>query len=222
MALPDRPAFCWLAALAGSSLTVAFPLLEARHLLLALAGLFLATSLVVLFRVTDIKRAGGELALLVAGYLYIPMLLGYLILVKQLEFGSDWLFLLLLTVMGSDTAAFYLGCAFGRHKLYPLVSPNKSVEGAVAGLAGSLVGAFVARLTFFPELGMGACVGAAFLLGMLGQLGDLFESLLKRSFGVKDSGAIVPGHGGILDRLDSILFAAPALYGYAIFVSFWQ
>ena len=93
----------------------------------------------------------------------------------------------------------------------------KSVEGALGGLVGSVVGALIAKLTFFPMLTVADCVATALLLGMLGQLGDLFESLLKRSCGVKDSGTIVPGHGGILDRLDSILFAAPAAFYYAYF-----
>jgi phosphatidate cytidylyltransferase len=130
----------------------------------------------------------------------------------------DWIFLVLVIVMSGDTAAYYVGCNLGRRKLYPLVSPNKSVEGAIGGLFGSLAGTFVARFTFFPELSVVDCFATALLLGSLGQVGDLFESLLKRSFGVKDSGTIVPGHGGILDRLDSILFAVPAAYYYALFM----
>jgi len=85
----------------------------------------------------------------------------------------------------------------------------------LGGLAGSIAGTFIAKATFFPELSSLDCIAAALLVGLLGQLGDLFESLLKRSFGVKDSGTIFPGHGGVLDRLDSILFAAPTLYLYA-------
>jgi phosphatidate cytidylyltransferase len=92
------------------------------------------------------------------------------------------------------------------------------VEGAVGGLAGSVIGAFIARATFFPDLTVFDSLATALLLGIFGQLGDLFESFLKRSFGVKDSGTIFPGHGGVLDRLDSILFAAPAAFYYACFV----
>ena len=119
--------------------------------------------------------------------------------------------------MCGDSAAYYVGTAIGKHKLYPTVSPNKSVEGSVGGLLGSIIGAFIAKMTFFPQLSSADCIIAATLLGILGQAGDLFESMLKRSFGVKDSGCIVPGHGGMLDRLDSILFAAPAAYIYAHF-----
>jgi ABC-type transport system involved in cytochrome c biogenesis ATPase subunit len=117
-----------------------------------------------------------------------------------------------------DSGAYFVGSSYGRRKLYPVVSPNKSVEGAAGGVAGSVIGAIIARFTFFPELTMVDAVVTALLLGIIGQIGDLFESLLKRSFGVKDSGGIVPGHGGILDRLDSILFAAPAAFYYAVFI----
>jgi len=138
-----------------------------------------------------------------------------MILLRSEPHGTSWIFLLLVIVMCGDTGAYYVGSTLGRRKLYPVVSPNKSVEGALGGLAGSLVGALIASRTFFPELTTIDCIGTALLLGPIGQLGDLFESLLKRSCGVKDSGSIVPGHGGILDRLDSIVFAAPAAWWYA-------
>jgi phosphatidate cytidylyltransferase len=120
--------------------------------------------------------------------------------------------------MTNDTAAYYTGGAFGRHRLYPLVSPKKSIEGALGGLGGSIIGTLLARFTFFPQLTLTDCLVTGIVIGILGQAGDLFESLLKRSFGVKDSGTIFPGHGGVLDRLDSIIFAAPAAYYYAVYV----
>jgi phosphatidate cytidylyltransferase len=135
----------------------------------------------------------------------------------MLPHGVSWLFLIMVIVMSGDSAAFYVGSALGRTKLYPAVSPKKSVEGSLGGLAGSLVGAFVCRALFFHELTPVDCIASALLLGVVGQLGDLFESLLKRSCGVKDSGVIFPGHGGVLDRLDSILFAAPVAFYYAYF-----
>ncbi len=122
----------------------------------------------------------------------------------------------MLIVMTNDSAAYYTGSAFGKHRLYPLVSPKKSVEGAIGGLIGSLGGTLLAKFTFFPQLTFSDAVVTALVIGMVGQAGDLFESLLKRSFGVKDSGTIIPGHGGVLDRLDSILFAAPITYYYVI------
>jgi phosphatidate cytidylyltransferase len=144
--------------------------------------------------------------------------LTHLALLREVTYGVQWIFLLLIIVMSGDTAAYYAGRTLGKRKLYPKVSPNKTIEGSLGGLVGSLAGVFIARVTFFPQLSVADSIVLPLLLGMLGQLGDLFESMLKRSFGVKDSGTIVPGHGGILDRLDSILFAAPAAFLYVHYV----
>jgi phosphatidate cytidylyltransferase len=150
-------------------------------------------------------------------FLYIPFLLMHLVLLRQTPFGVKWLFLIMLIVMTNDSAAYYTGCSFGKHRLYLLVSPKKSIEGAVGGLVGSLFGALLAKFIFFPQLTFGDAVLTAIVIGVVGQTGDLFESLLKRSFGVKDSGTLIPGHGGLLDRMDSILFAAPITYYYVLF-----
>ncbi len=217
MALPSRRGEGRGAALAGAlavfSVFAADPFVQ----LMTLTLLVLAFSLLALFRLQDIRRSAADAALVLMGFLYVPLLLSHLIMIRMLPHGVPWLFLIMVIVMSGDSAAFYVGSSLGRTKLYPAVSPKKSVEGSLGGLAGSLLGAFVSRLLFFPELTPADCVAAALLLGVLGQLGDLFESLLKRSCGVKDSGTIFPGHGGILDRLDSILFAAPAAFYYAYF-----
>ncbi len=218
MALPERKLEGTAASLVGALLPLAFICHDPLRFLFAVTAFVLLTALLFLFRFREIKAAAGETALLLMGFLYVPLLLGHLMLLRGLPHGIQWIFLLLVIVMSGDSGAYYVGCNFGKRKLYPAVSPNKSVEGAAGGLAGSLAGALIARATFFPELTVADSVITALLLGVLGQLGDLFESLLKRSFGVKDSGAIVPGHGGILDRLDSILFAAPAAFYYAVFV----
>lgn len=218
MALPERKLEGWSASLLGALLPLGLISPDPRHVLFSGTTVVLFSALLFLFRLRDIRRTAGEAALLLMGFLYVPLLLGHLILLRGLPHGIQWIFLLLVIVMSGDSGAYYIGCSFGKRKLYPAVSPNKSVEGALGGLAGSLAGALIARITFFPELSVMDAVITAILLGVLGQLGDLFESLLKRSFGVKDSGVIVPGHGGILDRLDSILFAAPAAFYYAVFV----
>jgi len=215
MALPGRKIAGTVVAGFGSLLPLLFSCQLVAHIPALLTAATLTVALVYLFRINDLTTAAPEFAITVSGLLYVPLLLGHLVLTRELLHGVQWVFLLLLLVMSGDTAAYYVGRSLGRRKLYPLVSPNKSVEGAVGGLAGSLLGAFIARLTFFPELTVGDSLLTALFIGPLGQMGDLFESLLKRSFGVKDSGTIIPGHGGILDRLDSILFAAPALYYYA-------
>jgi phosphatidate cytidylyltransferase len=119
---------------------------------------------------------------------------------------------LLLIIWASDTAAYLLGRATGRHKLAPLISPKKTVE----GLAGALAGAILVTVLFRGRMGLdvvsGACVGAG--LGLLGQLGDILESTAKRVCAVKDSSSLIPGHGGILDRVDSFILTAPFLYHY--------
>lgn len=214
MALPGRRTGGMLASLVGGAFFVSLisailPVHLAMTMCVLLFGLFS------LLCIKDIKEAACETALFLLGILYIPLLMSYLVLMRDLPHGIRWIFLLLVIVMSGDTAAFYVGSSFGKRKLYPLVSPKKSVEGMVGGLAGSVAGSFLAKATFFSHLTPLDCIATACLAGLLGQLGDLFESLLKRSFGVKDSGGIFPGHGGMLDRLDSVLFAAPTLYVYA-------
>ena len=218
MALPSRRGEGRIAAVAGAlSLFTVFsgnPILP----LLALTALVLGFSLLALFRLQDIGKAAADAALVLMGFLYVPLLLSHLIMIRMLPDGVSWLFLIMVIVMAGDSAAYYVGSNFGKTKLYPPVSPKKSVEGSVGGLAGSMLGALAAKYIFFPQLAIADCIATALLLGVLGQLGDLFESLIKRSCGVKDSGSIIPGHGGILDRLDSILFAAPAAFYYAYFL----
>jgi len=214
MALPERRGEGLLATVVGTVFfsVIIFDLLPA---LLAFTLLVLFFGLLSLLKIRDIKASAGEAALFLLGILYVPLLMSHLTSLRGMNHGIEWIFLLLIIVMSGDTAAFYVGSSLGRRKLYPIVSPKKSVEGMLGGLAGSIAGTFIAKATFFPELSPLDCVATALLVGLLGQLGDLFESLLKRSFGVKDSGTIFPGHGGVLDRLDSILFAAPTLYLYA-------
>jgi phosphatidate cytidylyltransferase len=119
--------------------------------------------------------------------------------------------------MGSDTAAYYTGRAFGRRKLAPSVSPGKTWEGAAGGMAASLLMAVIAHYWFFPELSLRAALPLAAAMNVLGVVGDLTESALKRGSGAKDAAKILPGHGGLLDRLDSLLFNAPLIYYFAVF-----
>lgn len=207
--LPER-----LLAIAYGTLLV--PLCASEQAYALQAGLVFAVlffGLVFLWRFGDLQQVVQQLALLLFGF-YVPLLLGHLVLLRALPFGREWIYLVLVIVMASDTGAYFSGISLGRHKLYPAISPNKSVEGAIGGLFGALLGAFIARYTFFPVLGVADCLMLGLGLGAMSQLGDLFESMLKRAFGVKDSGALFPGHGGILDRLDSLLFAFPLAFYY--------
>lgn len=157
-------------------------------------------------------------ALVAFGPLYIGLCLGYLIPVRALPDGEFLIFGLFLITWAADTGAYYVGMTLGRHKLAPTISPNKSVEGAVGGLLAALVAAFLARAWFLPALSTVDCAALAGLLTVAGLLGDLAESAMKRGAGVKDSGNLIPGHGGMLDRLDSLLFATPTFYYYVAFV----
>ncbi|GFO61120.1 phosphatidate cytidylyltransferase [Geomonas silvestris] len=218
MTLPTRRGEGRIAAVAGAC--AVFTVFSGNPIvpLMTFTALVLGFALIALFRLKEIPQAAADSALVLMGFLYVPFLLSHLIMIRMLPHGIPWLFLIMVIVMTGDSAAYYVGSAFGKTKLYPAVSPKKSVEGSLGGLAGSVAGAFVAKAIFFPELTPFDCVATALVLGVLGQLGDLFESLIKRSCGVKDSGVIFPGHGGILDRLDSILFAGPAAFYYAYFL----
>ena len=151
-------------------------------------------------------------AKLIKGLVYIPLFLSYLVIIRSGENGMESIFLILLLIILSDTGAFYAGTCFGRHKLAPLVSPGKTMEGSVGGLGATLLGGMLYRYYFMPQLNLGMAVLFFFCIGIAGQTGDLFESLLKRRAGVKDSGNILPGHGGVLDRIDALLFASPVAY----------
>ncbi|MDX6272483.1 MAG: phosphatidate cytidylyltransferase [Acidobacteriota bacterium] len=156
----------------------------------------------------------------VLGICYVILLGGHLIALRTGfpdGLAADLLSFFFLVLMGSDTAAYYTGRAFGRHKLAPNVSPGKTWEGAVGGLLASLGFAVLAHYWFFPELGLRAALPLAAAMNVLGVVGDLTESALKRGSGAKDAAKILPGHGGLLDRLDSLLFNAPLIYYFAVF-----
>lgn len=169
-----------------------------------------------LFGKEGFRKALESVAYTLAGVLWVAWLLGHLVLIHGMDEGKFYIFFLLMVIWGGDTAAYYVGKNLGRRKLAPQISPNKTVEGSVGGLGGAIVGALIAKLWFLSELPAGDAVILGVLLGAAGQLGDLSESAVKRSADVKDSGKIIPGHGGLLDRLDSMIFAAPILYYYMI------
>ncbi len=139
--------------------------------------------------------------------------LGHLAAVRARP-GAAWVGLLILCVIGADSFAYYAGRALGRRPLWPALSPKKTWEGAAGGLLGALAGALVARAFFLRSLPPVHAAGASVAIFVAALFGDLAESMIKRAGGVKDSSSVLPGHGGFLDRLDSLLFAAPVLYYY--------
>jgi phosphatidate cytidylyltransferase len=163
----------------------------------------------------DRRAASREIGAILFGLLYIIAPISLILFIDKYPNGNVWIFFLLATIVFSDTGAFYAGRWFGRNKLYPAVSPGKTWEGAFGGLLSSLLVPLF-FFFFFPHLFplQMALFLLALLLSLAGQIGDLSESMLKRSSGVKDSGTILPGHGGLLDRMDGLLFAIPVLYVY--------
>jgi len=157
-------------------------------------------------------------AKIVLGLAYVPLLISHFIFLRQEEQGMQWIFFVLMLAFSGDIAAFYIGRKFGSRKLLPSVSPGKTVEGILGLVTGSLAGCLLFRWLFFPSLSMMHAAVLAVVGSVIGQLGDLSESAIKRSAGVKDSGTILPGHGGILDRLDCLLFIVPFVYYYQRFV----
>jgi len=145
--------------------------------------------------------------------IYAGWLLTHMILLRQLPSGFNFVLLVLVATWSTDTFAYFVGTSLGKRKLAPVISPNKSVEGAVGGVAGSVLAALIVGLAG-QQLAFWDCVVLGVLVGISGQLGDLVESAFKRMAGVKDSGKLIPGHGGILDRFDSLYFTAPIVYYY--------
>ncbi|HMK56348.1 MAG TPA: phosphatidate cytidylyltransferase [Dissulfurispiraceae bacterium] len=180
------------------TMTMAFILI---FMLIASARLFMKKGPVLALR--DLSPA-------VVGVIYIPSLLLPLWYLR-LD-GYEWIFLLCLCVWSSDTFAYYIGSGIGRRKLYKEVSPNKTVEGAVGSVIGGIFAAVVFGHYLVIGVGMAKLAWIGAIIGAVTIVGDLVESMFKRDAGVKDSGSLIPGHGGVLDRIDSILFAGPALY----------
>ncbi len=180
-------------------------------------------SLVMLVFLHHIEGIFQYWAWMVAGVFYIGWLLRLLVELSYSVSRGDWrfwVFLVLFTTFASDTAAYFVGKAMGKHKMAPHISPSKTWEGAIAGLIAAVIISNFFTLDTPLQLPFGS--GHAIILGVLisifGQFGDLAESMLKRSASLKDSGSLMPGHGGLLDRIDSILFAGAVTYLYYIFI----
>lgn len=146
------------------------------------------------------------------GILYVSFCIAHIILIMAQTDGYLWLLLLTAITIASDTGAYYTGSLIGKTKLCPAISPGKTVEGFIGGLVCAIIAALAVSFFFLPESNIVKIFFVAVILSCIGVMGDLAESIIKRSTGVKDSGTILPGHGGILDRIDSLLLAAPALF----------
>lgn len=213
---PDMPAMLRLIPLPGLALAPAVIVIASRSgmghvpLILAVDLILVAGLTLPVFK--DDPQAPFLVAKQVLGLVYIPVFLAFLVLIRADASGARWIFMILCIVAAGDTGAFYTGTYLGRHKLCPSVSPKKTIEGSLGGLAANIVVALVFKLTLLPQLAALSCVVLALVIGVAGQVGDLFASEFKRAAGIKDSGTLLPGHGGFLDRLDALLFAAPLAY----------
>lgn len=202
------PVAATVTAAVVTAIAVAWPGLPAVHVL---ATVVIALCLVSLGLNQPGPLVPASVAATVFPAWYIGLPLGLLAAVRH-EFGREALLFVLAIVVASDTAQYYVGTWLGKHRLAPAISPKKSVEGAVAGLvAGAAIGVALGTVAW-PSLGVLPRAALGLVLAGLGIGGDLFESLLKRSAGIKDSSALIPGHGGVLDRLDAFLLVVPAFY----------
>lgn len=157
----------------------------------------------------------SRLGKFVLGWLYIPYLLSYVLLIGRMDMAARWIFLALIVTIANDAGAYYCGKFYGRRKLYEVVSPKKTIEGSVGGIAGGMMAGTCFGLLFLPAASIAQVLLLSLGLTLVGQVGDLIESMLKRISGVKDSSQLLPGHGGLLDRLDSLLFVFPVVWFFA-------
>ncbi|MGD0916929.1 MAG: phosphatidate cytidylyltransferase [Thermodesulfobacteriota bacterium] len=189
--------------LSYSGMKVVLPFIV--FLLLFLSILFMGTS-------KELSSTISNIGITLFGIFYIGFLLSHVSLIRKMGDGRMWVLFLIAAVWAGDISAFLSGSLFGKHKLYPKISPNKTYEGLGGAIVGTVIVAIAFARLFLPHLQKAPCILLAIGIGILGQSGDFVESMLKRSAQVKDSGSLIPGHGGMLDRLDSFLFSAPFLH----------
>ncbi|MBI3178378.1 MAG: phosphatidate cytidylyltransferase [Deltaproteobacteria bacterium] len=218
LTLPGGPlhlrAAAWLTATVLALRTVdLLPSAPLDLLVPAAALLLLSTALV---RPDPIETSVARAATALLGAVYCGALFPCLYRLREMEPG--YAVMALLCTWAADTGAYFAGRAFGRHKLYPKVSPGKTVEGAVGAVAVAVAVAFALRGFFALPLSTAHTVVVGCILALFGIIGDLCESLIKRAVGAKDSGTLIPGHGGVLDRFDGVMFAAPAMYLYLVWI----
>jgi phosphatidate cytidylyltransferase len=218
---PDPvPGFVAGAALITISLQAKEPGIVFLLFLLVIIVLVIATLIGAMMRGAPFDKMIGSSGVTILGVLYVALLGTHLVLIRtgfEPALSAHLLSFFFLVLMGSDAGAYYVGRALGKHKLAPSISPGKTWEGVFGGVASALAMATLAHFWFFRELPLKWMLPLAFVMCIVGIFGDLVESALKRSASAKDAANILPGHGGLLDRLDSLLFNAPLIYYFAVF-----
>jgi phosphatidate cytidylyltransferase len=211
--LRERPAGERAAVVAIGTAFALATYLRPASALAWLAGALVLVGVLTLIRADEVKAATARLATAGFGVLYVGGLVVTLPLMhRDLPDGPLWVVLAIAVTFSNDTGAYVTGRTLGRHKLAPAISPGKTVEGAVGGLVAGVLLTFVARATFLPALTIADCLAIGVVAGVLGPCGDLTESMIKRAVGAKDSGRVIPGHGGILDRIDALMFVGAYVY----------
>ena len=188
------------------------------------ANFFLSVIFIGIMALELARREKGlavyHISVTIFGVFYVAWLGSHLILLRELphlkgldySLGFSFVMVVFVLTWCYDTGAFFVGIRFGRHQIFPKISPSKTVEGVVGGILFSIVGSLVIRLTLAPYLTVIHAVGLALISSVIGQLGDLVESMIKRDVKIKDASTTIPGHGGVLDRFDSVLFTSPLIY----------
>jgi phosphatidate cytidylyltransferase len=227
MAFPDDPIDRAFGMVAGTLVVVAMVVPSHELSGMALSGVVMAALILALARNEDLRRGVDAASSTMLGVLYVAFLLPHYVWMHGLPDpekadaiavgGWRWVVLTVVIAMAGDVGGYFGGRYFGRRKLMPEVSPGKTVEGTFGAIAANVAGAVFCKAVFFHALSGAEVLGFALGVGSLAQVGDLCESMLKRAFGAKDSGWIIPGHGGVLDRIDSLVFPAPLVYYYARF-----
>jgi phosphatidate cytidylyltransferase len=213
-----RGAIIWWGYIIGLGIIVIAHIAGSESVLVVLALNLVIVGLISLFLYKSTPSIVNVIPKQIQGIVYIPLLLSFLVSIRRDPDGMTWIFVLLAIIFAGDISAYYVGSYLGRHKLNPAVSPGKTIEGAIGGLAGNLVAGSIAKFFFLPALPWGPAVLFFLAAGLAGQVGDLFESEFKRSSKIKDSGGILPGHGGFLDRIDALLFASPVAYLFKVYI----
>ncbi|NQT73823.1 MAG: phosphatidate cytidylyltransferase [Chloroflexi bacterium] len=155
----------------------------------------------------------------VAGIFYVGWMMSHIVQLRDMDDGRDWVIIAIFATFASDTSAYFTGRALGKHKMAPAISPGKTWEGAIGGLLGAAIATVVlAIITGIDEIGYLKIIPLGFLISIFAQAGDLTESALKRNASAKDAGSLIPGHGGVLDRLDSLIFTVVLVYYYVIWI----
>jgi phosphatidate cytidylyltransferase len=213
MAFPAQSRDRLFGIVAGGLLVVGFSSGPGLWAFAALAAVISAVLVWSYLGHADYERGFADTSLILSGVLYV-VLLSHFIWLRDLEDGPAWVTLVIAAAMAGDTCGYFVGRAFGRHKLSPRVSPGKTIEGAAGIVIGSAVALVVGSTILLDGSRWQEGIALGVMLALLEQLGDLMESTMKRTFGAKESGWIFPGHGGVLDRIDSLLFPVAFVYYY--------